>query len=217
MYLTQLKLSRNRQSAPVLTRFMGSKYHEHQVLWELSGRAADEKRDFLYRAELTETGLNVLVLSAAPFTNITAPWSAEVKPYAPDLRVGQMLGFQLRAAMLTDMAAGEGKRSVRTDSIMQRYQDQEGKLPLNQVGHAVALEWLGARAELGGFKVIEVSYESYTRHRITEKGAPFSVPASDVTGLLEITDPERFLAKQLQGYGRNKFAGMGLMLVRRAQ
>lgn len=215
MYLTQLKLPRTRQAALLLTRFMGSKYHEHQVLWELSGRAPDERRDFLYRAELTDKGLSVLVLSAKPFTNVQAPWQAEVKEYAPTLQTGQLVAFQLRVAMLSDLSTGDGARSARTDVIMQRYQALDGALPVNQVGLAVAQEWLAAREAQGGFKLVEVSFDGYTRHKVTEKGAPFMVPASDLTGLVEITNPEQFLKKQLQGYGRNKFAGLGLMLVRR--
>lgn len=214
MFLTQLKLPRTRQAMPILTRFMGSKYHEHQVLWELSGRPPEAKRDFLYRTELTDAGLTVMVLSSAPFDKVEAPWQVEVKPYQPTLRSGQMLSFKMRAALSMSKSTGEGSRGQRVDLVMHRYQELDGEMPIGQVGHAVAQEWLGAREALGGFKLIEVAYESYTRHQITEKGTPFVVPTSDMTGLLEITDPELFLAKQLQGYGRNKFAGMGLMLVR---
>lgn len=215
MFLTQLKLPRTRQAMPLLTRFMGSKYHEHQMLWELSGRPQEATRDFLYRAELTDSGLTVMVLSSEPFDNVGAPWQVEVKPYQPVLRTGQILSFKMRAALSMSKSTGEGARGHRVDLVMHRYQELNGEMPVGQVGHAVAQEWLGAREASGGFKLIEVSYEGYTRHQITEKKTPFVVPASDIAGLLEITDPELFIAKQLQGYGRNKFAGMGLMLVRR--
>jgi CRISPR system Cascade subunit CasE len=37
----------------------------------------------------------------------------------------------------------------------------------------------------------------------------------DMSGALEVTDPERFLTKLAQGFGRGKAFGCGLMLIRR--
>jgi CRISPR system Cascade subunit CasE len=50
---------------------------------------------------------------------------------------------------------------------------------------------------------------------MVDKGKRITTPSLDVEGLLEITDPTLFLEKQRTGYGKAKFAGMGLMLVRR--
>lgn len=217
MFLTRLRLPNSPDAVAERARFLRSKYHEHQVLWGLSGAAADAKRDFLYRVDIQDDGLTVLLLSAEPFTAIRAPWRAEVKAYDPAFQPGQVLGFQLRASLTKDIAdTGPTARSRTVDMVMQRYVESAGQVSVHEVGQAAAQEWLGRRAEANGFRILNLEFKGYERYGLVKQRKRFSVPASDLTGVLEVTDPALFKARQLQGYGSQKFAGLGLMLVKRA-
>jgi CRISPR system Cascade subunit CasE len=39
----------------------------------------------------------------------------------------------------------------------------------------------------------------------------------DISGVLEVRDPARFLARLIQGFGRARAFGCGLMLIRRVR
>lgn len=215
MFLTRLRLPNSPDSAAERARFLRSKYHEHQVLWELTGAPAEAKRDFLYRVDIQDNGLSVLVLSKEPFTAIRAPWHAEMKAYEPTFNAGQVLGFQARVSLTKDIAVEEGKRSRPVDLVMRRYHEQGACVPVRDVGLEAAQEWLEARASGSGFRLLNLSFEGYDRYTLVKRGRAFIVPVSDLTGVLEVTDPELFRTKQAQGYGGQKFAGLGLMMVRR--
>ena len=49
------------------------------------------------------------------------------------------------------------------------------------------------------------------------RARPLRAGVLDLEGLLEIRDPERFLAALAQGFGRAKAFGCGLMLIRRVR
>ncbi|MBC8737217.1 type I-E CRISPR-associated protein Cas6/Cse3/CasE [Paraburkholderia sp. UCT31] len=213
MHITQLRLAKSAEAASSIAQFLSSKYGEHQLLWELAGRSQSATRDFLYRADLTDAGLELLVLSKQPLNAVRAPWTAKVKPYQPDFREGQLLNFKLRAAVTVDKAQ-EGKRSQRKDLVMEKYREFEGRVPVQQVAQMAASQWLSARSENAGFRLVDSAASNYHCVTIREKEQPFKVPVLDMEGTLEVTNPESFLARHLAGFGKTRFAGMGLMLVR---
>jgi CRISPR system Cascade subunit CasE len=213
MYMTQLKLQKSVAAAPLIAQFLSSKYAEHQVLWNLAGRSKDARRDFLYRTDVTENGLELMFLSKEPFKEVAEPWVARVKEYQPAFREGQLLQFKLRASVTVDRARA-GKRSERTDLVMEKYRELDGKVPVLTVAHAAAEQWLTARGENSGFRLIESSASNYQRITVLEKERPFKIPALDMEGIIEITDPKAFTTRQQTGFGKTRFAGLGLMLVK---
>lgn len=216
MYLTQLKLTKSPATAPLLARFLSSRYVEHQMVWELTGAPADAKRTFLFRADVTTSGLELMVLSAEPLAAIEAPWEARSRVYNPSFRVGQLLNFKLRMSPTVDRARKD-QRSVRTDLVMECLKDFGGKSTVRVAAQAAAQQWLETRAEAAGFRLVECVASNYQRIVMQEKGAAIvRVPSLDIEGMLEITDPALFLSRQCSGFGKTRFAGLGLMLVRPA-
>jgi CRISPR system Cascade subunit CasE len=214
MHLTQLKLPKAAHAAATISRFLSSRYAEHQIVWELSGAPPEAKREFLFRSDMRPDGLEVLVLSRQPLTAITAPWESQTRLYAPELETGQLLRFKLRMSPTVDRAQA-GKRSVRTDLVMELVHSQLRHQSVAIAAQAAAEQWLRSRAHASGFRLVECIADNYQRLVMVDKGKRITTPSLDVEGLLEITDPTLFLEKQRTGYGKAKFAGMGLMLVRR--
>ena len=213
MYMTHLTLAKSPAAAAPMANFISSAYAEHQVLWQMAGRAQDAKRDFLYRAELNDAGLELMVVSKEPLSAVVEPWVARVKKYEHRFAAGQLLQFKLRASPTVDRARA-GKRSQRQDLVMDMYRELEGRVPVQRVAHKAAEQWLTVRGESSGFRLVESSASNYQRLSILEKGRPFTVPVLDMEGVLEVTDPDAFLARHLTGFGKTRFAGMGLMMVK---
>lgn len=213
MYLSQLKLLKSRESAAAIARFHLSKYSEHQVLWELAGAGDNSKRDFLYRADTTPEGITVLVLSTKPFSAVKSPWLENSKPYDPAFAAGHLLQFKLRVSPTFDKAM-PGKRSERQDLVIAKYLELEGNSPISIVAPAAAEQWLRSREENSGFRLVESTASNYQRLTLLEKEQEYKIPSIDIEGILEVTDPTLFKAKQATGYGKSRYAGMGLMLVK---
>lgn len=214
MHLTQLKLVKSPATAATLARFLASKYSEHQVLWELTGAAENAKREFLFRSDVTDDGLTLLVLSKTQLLNIPEPWVSSSKAYTPAFTVGQLLQFKLRVSPTIDKTQPDGARSKREDLVMLKYIELAGETPLAIVADSAAEQWLSSRSDASGFRLIESSASNYQRLSLLEKGTPFKIPSLDIDGVIEITDPAAFLARQAAGFGKTRFAGLGLMLVK---
>jgi CRISPR system Cascade subunit CasE len=57
---------------------------------------------------------------------------------------------------------------------------------------------------------------AYQTLGIDRRGANMKIGVLDFEGVLEVTDPDRFVDAVAQGFGRAKGFGCGLMLIRRA-
>jgi CRISPR system Cascade subunit CasE len=78
--------------------------------------------------------------------------------------------------------------------------------------------WFAAQGERHGFALLgEPQLDGYDQRLLRREGSPpirFSV--LDLDGVLEVREPDRFLAALCQGFGKAKAWGCGLMLIRRA-
>lgn len=217
MYLTHLVLPKTAANAQLHAELADNPYAEHQALWALFGEhAPGSTQPFLHRADRTAVGIEVYLISERPPVH-TEPWTARSKEFAPALRAGQRLSFRMRFCPVIDKAQGPGKRSVRTNAVMDAYRKEEGKRPLLQVANDVAKTWLDARAAAAGATFLSVNADAYVAANITQKGRTFKTPLLDVSGELEVVDPALFLARVHQGWGKSRYAGCGLMLLSRAQ
>ena len=81
------------------------------------------------------------------------------------------------------------------------------------VSSADVAKWATAH----GFTLLgDIVVDGYDRVAMPrQSGKPAVFGVLDMSGVLEITDPERFLAKLRQGFGRARAFGCGLMLIRR--
>ncbi len=133
-------------------------------------------------------------------------------------------------------------RSVRCDIVMDALHDLPKRLKDDHRGEskraeereartkAAAAAWIRAQGERHGFNLLlkpekenepflqATNYESVEIPRLN--GAKRLPPASfgvlDFEGLIEVTDPSRFLQQLAEGFGKAKAFGCGLMLIKRA-
>ncbi|NAZ36462.1 type I-E CRISPR-associated protein Cas6/Cse3/CasE [Rubellimicrobium sp. CFH 75288] len=236
LWLSRLVLSRAPAAAALSglvdpddpTRAMDA---HHRLLWTLFADHADRRRDFLWRAD---GGGRFLVLSARPPDPAGAGLfePPETKPFAPDLRAGDRLGFLLRAnatrTRRVGPRGGDGRPdAVRVDVVM----DALHALPPGGVSDArrearMALAdregaaWLARQGQRAGFAVETATATDYSvvalpGRRGPRRGQPqFGI--LDLAGTLRVTDPAALLAGIAAGFGRAKAFGCGLMLIRRA-
>ncbi len=92
----------------------------------------------------------------------------------------------------------------------------EARMP---VARQVGQTWLEGQGARHGFTPDQVSVADYSVRRLSRgsgRSAPVTFGVLDMTGLLQVHDPDIFLAALVRGFGRAKAFGCGLMLIRRA-
>lgn len=217
-------LGRVRLHDPVKGRIMDA---HHRLVWALFADTPERERDFLWRAE---GGGRFLILShrppAADGAGLFDP--PVVKDFAPDLKSGDRLNFVLRAnATRTRKTPGAHGRGVRVDVVMDaihalpsgRVSDarRDGRLEAAQVAGTT---WLAGQGAQAGFTVEDAVVSDYSvvplpAHIGPRKGQPqFGV--IEIGGHLRVTEPDLFVGRLVQGFGRARAFGCGLMLIRRA-
>jgi CRISPR system Cascade subunit CasE len=192
----------------------------HSLVWALFADGPDRRRDFLWRE--VRPG-EFLILAARPPVDRHNLFDLEYKPFAPALRPGQRLGFDLRANPVISVPEKPGQRGKRHDVVMHAMH----KIPQSERAKAreaaipdVGASWLTRKAELGGFRIDpdRLYINSYDKVRIPRDGARAIVFSTlNVQGVLTVHDPARFLASMVRGFGAAKAFGCGLMLIRRAR
>ena len=176
-------------------------YGEHQLLWQLfpqGGRAPFLNRWFEPQSPA------FLISGVAPLPDHPA-WRVESKPFAPQLREGDRLAFVLRAN------ATVYREGHRHDVVMDARAHGDARARL-EVANELGLAWLSRQGERHGFALEDghVSYYGQLRAR------GISVGVMDFEGKLRVTDQESFALALVQGVGRARRFGCGLLLVRRA-
>lgn len=246
MFLSRIELGPRASEREAFWREVSQPYGAHQALWNLLSRGPDQRRDFLFHAEESRGRPTFLVLSAqAPEVPSDGLWSIDSRSFAPSLRVGQRLGFRLRASPVVrrgEKVDGKANRRVhRHDVVMdltRTFGEAGQSLPeLSERVREAGLGWLTRQSTRAGFRLAETEVESlgddgllepeghkqaavridgYRQHRIVRRGTtPILFSTLEFEGLLEVTDPGIFLDKVCSGFGPQKAFGCGLMLLRR--
>lgn len=222
LYFSQIRLSRS-PSAQALEGFWRSSDRgqrlsaQHNLLWSAFADGPDRRRDFLWR-EVQEG--HFLALSARPPTPLDWFEPHQVKEFAPVLKKGDGIAFQLRANA-TRMKRDDSRQ--RVDIVMDALHGVprgERAARRMDVAHEAGHAWLARQGEGAGFRLVASRVEDYAtealpRFTVGHRQRP-QLGILDLTGQLEITDPEMFLAQVGRGFGRAKSFGCGLMLIRRA-
>jgi CRISPR system Cascade subunit CasE len=224
LYLCRARLKRDANVtalAPLLVPQDGDARlaASHHLIWSLFADAAERTRDFLWREERPG---HFLALSRRSPNDAQGLFEVECKPFAPALAPGDRLGFTLRANPVIARPAARGERGKRHDVVMDALRDvprcqRADARPdaIVQAGRA----WLARQGAAHGFTPAEdVGVDGYETVRIArERGEkPIRFGVLDLTGVLTVHAPDRFLAALAGGFGRSRAFGCGLMLIRRA-
>jgi CRISPR system Cascade subunit CasE len=180
LYLSRARLKTGRGEAlsaiaPALLNGSkgGTVGHAHRILWMLFQGREDEPRDFLWREE--KPG-QYLILSRRPPSDPHALFELKYKEFAPELSVGDVLSFALRANPVVHRkveGARLGKtdrkgrtRSARCDIVMDALSSLPGKMPgechgetprakhRHDLTRSAARAWIETQGEKYGFRLV---------------------------------------------------------------
>jgi len=219
MYISRIQLRPNRASVPALVRLGGDEgYRVHQQLWRLF--QGKKQRDFLYRRENLSPLPAFITVSDREPSDPEGLWALDIKDYSPKLTAGTRLGFALTANPVVTRKDDTG-RSHRHDVVMDAKQRRQATAQSEAKTDAVrdaGLSWLSRKAESNGFafEPTAVLVDGYRQHRLAKAGAgQIRFSTLDFSGVLTVTDADRFVQSLYKGIGPAKAFGCGLLLVRR--
>jgi CRISPR system Cascade subunit CasE len=233
MYFSVIEPAEGAEREAAHARLSGP-YAEHQWLWRFFPAPAGTARDFIFRRIDVGSGGRFYVMSAREPVLVDAAWSIRTREFAPVLHSGQRLSFEVRVnPVVTVQRDGKARRN---DVVMHRKKQllrergltrwSQWKDPTRPAEYDVVTEacreWLcGAgdqpsRARKAGFRVLDETLraDAYRQHRADGKHLQFS--SVDLSGDLEVIDPQNFVAVLQHGIGHGKAFGCGLLLVRPA-
>lgn len=191
----------------------------HRLVWTLFGDHPDRRRDFLWR----ENGDGVYyLLSRRPPEDRHGLFHLDPpKAFAPVLREGDRLHFELRANATRARSAGPGQRGKPCDVVMDALRSVPPGERATARERAIAEaggEWMVRQGQRAGVTVDPSSLQvtAYRVVRVEHAGPVARFGLLDFTGVLTVDEPATFLNTIAHGFGRAKAFGCGLMLIRRA-
>ena len=196
----------------------------HRLVWSAFNERGVGKRDFLWRRD-TDGGFYTLSAQAPSSSDFFE--EIKTRHFDPVLSSGDRLSFTLRA---------NAPRSVETPGdiapngkLRRRKHDVVMHALLGSKDHAAERDdlvqkegaaWIQRQGHRLGFESLNCQVEAYTQMTVPaglgkRKGQPhFCV--LDLSGIIEVTEPELFLAALKTGFGGAKSFGCGMMMIRRA-
>lgn len=218
-YFSRVLLSARPRDNPWLVKLSaaGEMYRDHALVWRLF--AQHTQRTFVFRREQDEYGrLCYYVVSPQP-PQLDPQWfSGQIKPYEPQLQVGEWLQFSLRANPTISRRAEGSKHSQQHDVLMDakhHWRAQPEQIPAAM--ERAASDWLQQRASAWGIRLDHAALVStgYQQHRFAHKGGRMEFSTLDYQGRLQVEDSAKLRAVLYGGVGRRRGFGCGLLLVRR--
>lgn len=217
MYFSKITLKPTADKAKYAEAVCRNTYKEHQVLWKLFSDDPEAERDFIYRYEPKSNTPEYYIVSTRKPLDNDYLWDIQSKDYEPVLTTGQQFAFMLR---VNPVITKDGKRH---DVVMHlkynKYQDKETRPSQQFIVEEAGRKWLTTRAETGGFTFDDssVRIDGYQPNTSGRKKGKKEIRYStmDFGGILTVTEPEKFTNTLMQGMGKAKAFGCGLMLIRK--
>lgn len=194
----------------------GGAYDIHQFVWKTFDDPDLKTRNFLYRLD-ADPKPTLYVVSDRPMVNVPDGWRLRTTPYAPQPEAEEVLAFRLRANATVNRSQANGTRAAGRHSVV------ADALRDNPASWQDAMRdayraWFERKGTLHGFEVVE-RFEVADHRQVTTRAKraerKLQFDQGDLHGLIRVTDPVKFRDALLQGIGRSRAFGCGLMMVRR--
>lgn len=189
MYLSRIRLS----SADLQIARIATDYEIHQFVYSLFPEM--KKRDFLYRAEYGASGGLSLIIQSV------------LMPAAPDYG-----SIEIRKIPVSFYEYDEYVFSLRINSV-KRTGSKVSKIITddNEI-----IEWLCGLMAIRGMDVFHNSIQIVQKDVMLMKKGKNSITLAycDVIGVMKISDRKLFEKTVIDGIGRSKGFGLGLLLVK---
>ena len=202
MILTKVNLDLRAPSARQALVDCGDMHRNIQALFGSSR----EDAEVLFRTQKTDKGCSVYILSAcAPTFDEKAAHNGMIFAGSRDMAAVEALftaGRTFRFDLLTMPAKKELDRT-RKNSQRRILRDP-----------AERVEWLGKKADQGGFRLLSVSDEEGETLHAKKSSGELWLHTTRFTGTLRIEEPEKFLHAWKYGIGAEKAYGLGMLMVR---
>ena len=130
----------------------------------------------------------------------------------PALRDGQGFAFEVRLSPTVHVTRDGVRRHGERDAFLVAADGHEGKTGLRR--EAVYVDYLAGK--LFGAEIASASLKGFRLHRIARKAAKTgigrrTVPQAWIAGVLTVTDAERFQRTLIEGVGRQRAFGHGMV------
>jgi len=176
-------------------------YAWHQAIWTAFPGQDGEPRTFLFRVDDKQDSFRLLILSQ--LEPEPPGWGAwERKQIAPTFLEYEQYRFQVRVNPTI-------KRVVRTDSGIR---EKNGR----RVGiykHDALLAWMERKAQNAGFELLECMIGPAITSYFFKNGKRGKHVSVDFSGLLKVTDKNRFKRAFYNGIGSAKAFGFGMLML----
>lgn len=148
-----------------------------------------------------------IVLADNPANNF------ESKQYDPSPSTGTSVRFSLMAEIAVER--GEPGKTQRVDPVLAAWL-ASGKLDSwTSLGFEIGRQWLLNRQATHGFRLMSTDTAQYEVIEFMREGKKIRIGTIDFTGIMEISDSEKFKKAMLNGIGHSKAWGLGLLLCNR--
>ncbi|KFN49275.1 type I-E CRISPR-associated protein Cas6/Cse3/CasE [Arenimonas composti] len=208
-----------REDRRRLRRLHSDPYQQHQVLWTLFARPPGSRQPFLFRQLLDddETLRFLLVSEDRPAAGEPG-WRVESKPYSPRCAEGTSYTFNIRVNPTRSEKSGDG-RGKRQDYVISRLHQlgvthDERAAARRRIIHEELPSWLARRAAGSGFELGQCTVDRHDVLRVRKDVHDVTLGVAEFSGVLKVSDPERFAKVLVEGLGHGRGFGLGLLLVR---
>ncbi|HJK30283.1 MAG TPA: type I-E CRISPR-associated protein Cas6/Cse3/CasE [Methanocorpusculum sp.] len=225
MYFSRAMLRSDCSGNVMFFDSVRSTYAVHQMVWGFFHGQPEEERKFLYRFETKNHEPVVYIVSEEKPIDVRGVWSVLSKMYDPVISNGEQLGFSVRVNPVVTRierdTTGNVVRHSRHDVVMDekiRCRREGTPFVYAEKVQEVGKHWLATRAKKSGFHVdgstvLVSGYEKQVFER--QRGKEVVISTMELSGVLEVCDPDLFRYMLFHGLGPAKGFGCGLMMVRR--
>jgi CRISPR system Cascade subunit CasE len=199
-------------------------YRNHKLIWTLFADRPDTPRPFIYDV-IAQSPFTAIIRSSVPPKNDLGCWKIDTVPFSPVHAIGTRLKFRTKVVATKSPNPGGAKRGKPVDAVLWEWEsiepvERREKVMPADVAHSAAVGWLQQQQERCGFaldgkSVMVMGYErdKIVKGKFGNKSEQVTLGVLDLGGFLEVTDSSAFANLLVNGFGKGKCFGYGLVHV----